>query len=79
MSNGNGYDSRGEDQAIHVRLGAVEHREILLAGSVTRFSVALADLRDELVAIRGEVRQASDSVTRCEKLLEAIAANLGAL
>ena len=69
---GNGYDSAGEDAAIHARLGAVEHREILLAGSVTRFSCELADLRDEIVTLRGAVQ-------RTEKLAEAIAAHLGVL
>ena len=60
---GNGYDSAGEDAALHARLGAVEHREILLAGAVTRFSVELADLRDEIVALRGEVRAGFERLT----------------
>lgn len=61
--NGNGYDAAGEDAALHARLGAVEHREILLAGAVTRFSHELADLRDEIVALRGDVRAGFERLT----------------
>ncbi len=73
---GNGYDAKGEIEALNARVGDYEDRQIRLEGKLTLSNAEAAQFRADFYAFRSEARQQFEKAYR---MMEAIAAATGAL